>query len=266
MRRQRIFHREFAPAFCSDKNQVILDGVYVPNKPILKSNAEMYVNEFIRAKGNLKTEPVVKPKSELIKVYGKPTLKAESFVKRDKPVVHGPDGKELTDDEVTKKKLAYKNMLNYTRNLLIENRSQPGDEIELKIRFEKQQHVNDLVAKKENPATGSAKMNFLAQKRTINEKLDDGFEIDIPTGAQWHPTQREDVDFVNKINTTSMEAMIYSFKKLVKPREQSVSNVTSRLYDDSIRLPGDTTAESCRLDKSSLDRSRGFPMFAHDQE
>lgn len=44
----------------------------------------MYVNEFIRAKGNLKHEPTPKPKSELIKVYGKPTLKPESMVNRNK--------------------------------------------------------------------------------------------------------------------------------------------------------------------------------------
>ena len=53
MRRQRIFHKEFSPSFCSDKNQAILEGVYIPNRPVLKSNAETYVNEFIRAKGNL---------------------------------------------------------------------------------------------------------------------------------------------------------------------------------------------------------------------
>ena len=99
---------------------------------------------------------------------------------------------------------------------------------------------------KENPVGGNAKQNFLSQKKAINEKLDDGFVIDIPERAKWHPSQKEDFEFVNKINTTSMESMIYSFKKLLKPREHRVNNATSRLYDDTIRLPGDTVTKQIR--------------------
>ena len=42
---------------------------------------------------------------------------------RDKPVVIGAEGKELTDDDIAKRKQAYRHMLNYTRNLLIEHRT-----------------------------------------------------------------------------------------------------------------------------------------------
>lgn len=73
LRRQKIFHMEFSPGLCSTKTQVTLDGVYVPNRPILKSTAAKYVNEFIREKGNLDSEPIVKPKEELIKIFGDPT-------------------------------------------------------------------------------------------------------------------------------------------------------------------------------------------------
>ena len=53
MRRQRVFHREFAPAFCSDGNQANLEGVYIPNKQILYENAVQNVHEFTRARGNM---------------------------------------------------------------------------------------------------------------------------------------------------------------------------------------------------------------------
>lgn len=35
-----------------------------------------------------------------------------------------------------------------------------------------------------------------------------------------------------------MESMVFSFKKLLKPREVIENNAQSRLYDDQIRLPG----------------------------
>ena len=56
----------------SMKSQVTMDGVYIPNRPILKVNAAKYVNEYIREKGNLDSEPIVKPKDELIKIFGDP--------------------------------------------------------------------------------------------------------------------------------------------------------------------------------------------------
>ena len=72
MRRQKIFHKEFSPGYNSMKSQVTMDGVYIPNRPITKTNAAKYVNEYIREKGNLDSEPIVKPKDELVKIFGDP--------------------------------------------------------------------------------------------------------------------------------------------------------------------------------------------------
>ena len=57
----------------------------------------------------------------------------DSMIARKQVLARGPDGKELTEEQAIKKKLAYKNMLNYTRNLLIEHRLEPENEVELKL-------------------------------------------------------------------------------------------------------------------------------------
>ena len=43
---------KFDPALNSAKTQKILEGVYIPNEPVSVENHEMYVNEFIRLRGN----------------------------------------------------------------------------------------------------------------------------------------------------------------------------------------------------------------------
>ena len=73
---------------------------------------------------------MVKTKAELLKVYGRPTLQPDLISNQKRSSVKDVDGTELTNEKIMKNKLAYKNMRNYARNLLIENRIEPGKEIE----------------------------------------------------------------------------------------------------------------------------------------
>ena len=100
MRRQNIFHTEFSANFSSEKNQKILEGVYVPNQTINQNSAETNVNEFIRTRGNLDQEIDVKAMSELVKIYGRPSLKYESFIQPNRSKVYGSNGEELTAKQI----------------------------------------------------------------------------------------------------------------------------------------------------------------------
>ena len=98
----------------------------------------------------------------------------------------------------------------------------------------------------------------------INDKLNDGFIVNVPSNTKWHPTQREDLEFINRIDTTSMESMIYSFKKLLIPKENKVNNVSSRLYDDTINdmahhVQAFTTSNEAFTYKQML-KEDDFPM------
>ena len=58
LRKQRVYLHEFDSNLTNTKNLKILEGVYVPNEPVGKEYNEMYVNEFIRLRGNFsKGEP-----------------------------------------------------------------------------------------------------------------------------------------------------------------------------------------------------------------
>ena len=47
----------------------------------------------------------------------------------------GADGKELNDDQISKRKLAFKNMMNYTRNLVIDKRIKKDEDVIYKINY-----------------------------------------------------------------------------------------------------------------------------------
>lgn len=102
LRRQLVFHSEFQPELMSTKNQVILEGVYKPNAPISRSHAKQFVNEFIRERGNLKSEPVVQPKRDVIKILGDPMIEPIPWEKQKKQ--YGIDGHILTAKEIDQKK------------------------------------------------------------------------------------------------------------------------------------------------------------------
>lgn len=72
------------------------------------------MNEFIREKGNLDTEPIVKPKDELIKIFGDPkdpndaARRSLAQVQRPTKVIVGSDGRELTEREILRVKDHYR--------------------------------------------------------------------------------------------------------------------------------------------------------------
>ena len=60
------------------------------------------MNEFIRERGNLKSEPIVQPKNDVIKVLGDPHIDPLPYEKQKKH--YGADGNILTPKEVEQKK------------------------------------------------------------------------------------------------------------------------------------------------------------------
>lgn len=189
----------------------------------MKKNAEMYVNEFIRGRGNLKGEPIVKPKEELIKIFGNPNPSTVvTATIRKKPPVYGPDGEELTAQGIEQLKEEHKRMLNYPRSLLIENRAEEGkEEVKLALPFEKQQKVNQLLVDRTQSSAANVNKNAAAQKNQIVQKLEEGFELVIPKAERWHHSHTNSDDFVKKLNTGSIQLLTQSLKKLRQPRDRT---------------------------------------------
>jgi len=72
--------------------------------------------------------------SELIKVFGKPTMKTEGFVKAGKEKIYGPDGEELTEKDIQNRIAEHKKLKKYPRQVVMENREEVGnDEVTLKL-------------------------------------------------------------------------------------------------------------------------------------
>jgi len=61
----------------------------------------------------------------------------------------------------------------------------------------------------------------------------------MPKNMRWHSTHRADNEYITRINTASMGAMIHSFKKLIRPKSGRGNNESSRLYQAANNLPGD---------------------------
>ena len=87
----------------------------------------MYINEYLRQRGNLEEEPVVKPKQDLIKIIGDPkqTFGENPSSQRNK--------KYIRKDEI-KKREERKQMLYYPKYLVLVNREEKGkEEVKLKL-------------------------------------------------------------------------------------------------------------------------------------
>ena len=203
LRRQRVFHSEFQPALMSTKNQVILEGVYKPNEPISREHASQFVNEFIRERGNLKTEPVVQPKRDVIKILGDPKIEPIPWEKRKKQ--YGIDGHILTVKEIEQKKQSLRLMHDYPKHIVIENRTEKGkEEVTLKMSEAKQRVIDDLVYKNMSMMTSNVGKCLVAKQRYIMNQLDEGFEMEVPAKHKWHPSQHKSKDFLSKLNTSSI--------------------------------------------------------------
>ena len=176
LRRQLVFHSEFQPELMSTKNQVILEGVYKPNAPISRSHAKQFVNEFIRERGNLKSEPVVQPKRDVIKILGDPMIEPIPWEKQKKQ--YGIDGHILTAKEIDQKKQSLRLMHDYPKQIVIENRTEKGkEEVALRMSLEKQKVIDDLVYEKIGKMSSHVGNCLVAKQRYIINQLDEGFEM-----------------------------------------------------------------------------------------
>lgn len=90
--------------------------------------------------------------------------------------------------------------------------------------------VNDMLSIKDNSNMTNAKIFYAAKRKHISECIDDGQLMVMPNNLKWHGTHRADLEFVQRINTASMGAMIHSFKKLIRPKSGRGDNESSRLY------------------------------------
>ena len=84
-----MFHNEYLPQLNTTKHQAIYEGVYELNQPIDPGQLKQSVIEFLRKRGNLENEPVVKPRADVIKIFGDPKLPTNGVSKSTRHSFNG---------------------------------------------------------------------------------------------------------------------------------------------------------------------------------
>ena len=64
--------------------------------------------------------------------------------------------------------------------------------------------IDDLVESLNNQMSSNVRKCLIAKQRMICRMIDDGYHIEVPAEDRWHPSKRNDRNFVNSLNTSSI--------------------------------------------------------------
>lgn len=93
----------------------------------------------------------------------------------------------MTIKEIKQRQQLSKEMYDYPKHLVIENRTEEGkEEVILKIPPHKQQIIDDMVYKNINMMTSNVGKCLVAQQRYVTNQLDEGYQLEVPEHQKWH--------------------------------------------------------------------------------